>query len=192
MPSWSYSVPLPSKAAPQIPQPPLNFAQVFDQLGCTMANSIADAIMHYQNQQVRVKEKELEAKENPPTKFNGSVCKKLDTFIAECEIMFATALQKYCTNALKVLFARSYLKGNLKKWFTNFFHLPPNQQPAWLRSWINFKDLLRRQWGLEDPEGAAEAELRKLSMADKDHAMYFTAIFRTIQYRLPNWSNQNL
>jgi hypothetical protein len=191
-PSWSYSVPHPSEAAPQIPQPPLDFAQVVDQLGRTMANSVADAIMHSQNQRVRVEENGSEAKGNPPTEFDGSARKKLDVFLAECEIMFATAPRKYRTDASRVLCAGSYLKGNPKKWFTNFFQLPPEQQPAWLRSWIDFKDLLRRQWGLEDPEGAAEAELQKLSMADKDHVVYFTAIFRTIQYRLPSWSDRNL
>jgi hypothetical protein len=158
-----------------------------------MSNSVADAILHSQVTQARSEDtRESEAKANAPTEFDGTSRKKLDNFIAECKINFATSPRKFKTESSKVLFAGSYLKGNPKKWFTNFFSLPKNKQPAWLSSWVQFEEVLQKHWGLEDPEGAAEAEMQKLLMADKDHVIHFTAIFRTLQYRLQSWSDRSL
>ena len=136
--------------------------------------------------------RESEPKANPPAEFDGTSRKKLETFIAENEIMFATAPRKYRSEESKVLVAGSYLKGDPKRWFNNFFLLPSDQRPDWFLSWNKFRAELRNSWGLEDPEGAAETELRRLKMTDKDHVSYFTSRFRAIQYRLPSWGDQNL
>ena len=124
--------------------------------------------------------------------FDGNSRGKLEIFLAENEIMFATAPRKYRSKYSKVLAAGSYLKGDPKRWFSNFFLQPEELRPTWFNSWEEFKVLLRQIWGLEDPEGAAESDLRKLTMGDKDHVSYFTSKFRAIQYRLPSWSDRTL
>ena len=158
-----------------------------------MANSVADAIMHTRTQLTPTTHtsKESEPKGNPPTEFDGNSRRKLETFIVENEILFATSPQRYRTENYKVLTAGSYLKGDPKKWFSNFFLQPEHLRPVWFHSWEDFKKELRRTWGLEDPEGAAEADLKRLVMSDKDHVAYFTSKFRAIQYRLPSWSDRN-
>jgi hypothetical protein len=159
-----------------------------------MSNSVADAILHVRGRDSMTpapEPRESEPKANPPAEYDGSSRRKLEPFIAECEIMFATSPRKYRSESNKVLAAGSYLKGDPKKWFSNFFLLPPENRPLWFLSWSDFKEEIRRCWGLEDPEGAAEAELRRLNMSDKDHVSYFASKFRSIQYRLPDWSDRN-
>jgi hypothetical protein len=106
--------------------------------------------------------------------------------------MFETSPHRYASDNAKVLAAGSYLKGDPKRWFSNFFRQPPAARPAWFSSWSDFKDELRKTWGLEDPEGAAESDIKHLHMNDKDHVAHYTSKFREIQYRLPNWSDRNL
>jgi hypothetical protein len=60
---------------------------------------------------------------------------------------------------LKILAAGLYLKGDPKKWFSNYFLLPEDQQPAWFSTWALFCSELRQYWGLEDPEATAESEV---------------------------------
>jgi hypothetical protein len=160
-----------------------------------MANSVSDAIMNVHGRRTPTPAAEPsggEPKANPPAEFDGTNRRKLETYIAECEIMFATSPRRFRSERSKVLAAGSYLKGDPKKWFSNFFLLPADQQPAWFDSWTDFKDELRRHWGVEDPEAAAESELKALTMTDKDHVSYFASKFRSVRYRLPNWSDRNL
>ena len=189
------SVPLPNSPVAN-PTNPNDLAQILQQLGITMSNSLADAVVHLQSQgrtgASTHDSGDKEPKANDPSTFDGTSRKSLEIFIAENEIMFATAPRKYRSEIQKVLAAGSFLKGDPKKWFSNYFLLSEMDRPLWFHSWIGFKEELRRCWGLEDPEGAAETELRKLSMSDKDHVSYFTSKFRAIQHRLPNWADRNL
>jgi len=160
-----------------------------------MSNSVADALLHARAQLSPTpapEPRDGEPKANPPAEFDGTNRRKLETYVADCEIMFATSPRRFRTESAKVLAAGSYLKGDPKKWFSNFFLLPLDQRPDWFNSWDDFKVELRRYWGLEDPEAAAESELRTLTMSDKDHVAYFASKFRAIRYRLPNWSDRNL
>jgi Retrotransposon gag protein len=106
--------------------------------------------------------------------------------------MFATAPRKHRSEMSKILAAGSYLKGDPKKWFSNYFLLPEDQRPAWFGTWALFRNELHRYWGLEDPEAAAKSEVRGLIMSDKDHVTYFASKFRSIQSQLPSWSDRNL
>ena len=49
-----------------------------------------------------------------------------------------------------------------------------------MTDWTLFVAELQRNFGLEDEIGAAEEDLRKLTMSDKEHATYFTVRFHTI------------
>jgi hypothetical protein len=100
-----------------------------------------------------------EPKANPPAEFDGTNRRKLETYIAECKIMFTTAPRKHHSEMLKILAAGSYLKGDPKKWFSNYFLLPEDQQPAWFGTWTLFRNELHRYWGLEDPKAAAESKV---------------------------------
>jgi hypothetical protein len=178
---------------PAIQDEPINFAVIFERLGDTLALSMADAIRETRASATPAAEpRDSEPKANPPAEFDGTSRRKLEAFIAENEIMFATSPRKYRLETNKVLAAGSYLKGDPKKWFSNFFLLPVQERPFWFLSWEDFKIELRRSWGLEDPEGAAEAEISRLKMIDKDHVAYFTSRFKAIQYRLPMWGDRNL
>jgi hypothetical protein len=90
------------------------------------------------------------------------------------------------------MFAGSFLEGDAKTWFTDYFKDPANI-PAFMSDWTLFAIELQRNFGLEDELGAAEDDLRKLSMSDKDHATYFTARFRAIASNLVGlWDDRNL
>jgi hypothetical protein len=167
-----------------------HWPNIFSHLGEAMTQSVANAIYAARTQSI-TPDKDSEPKANPPTEFDGTQRRKLETYIAECEILFATSPRKYRSDSSRILAAGSYLKGDPKKWFSNFFLLPVDQRPAWFTSWKLFTAELRRCWGLEDPAGAAEAELRRINMADKDHVSYFAAKFNSIKYRLPEWSDRN-
>lgn len=161
------------------------------QLGSVFTNSFRTAL-NTTRQSEAPEPRGSEPKANPPTEYDGNSRKKLEPFIAQCEIMFATAPRRYRTDEAKVLAAGSYLKSTPQSWFSNFFLHPIDERPDWFRNWDEFKHELRRCWGLQDPEGAAESELQRLQMTDRDHATHYISRFRAVQYRLPNWGDRNL
>src|SRR5215469_1436090 len=131
-------------------------------------------------------------KAKDPSMFNGRNRKGLRTWIGENEICFRTAPNLYKTETSKVMFAGSFLDGDAKSWFTDYFK-DPARIPAFMDDWNLFTIELQRNFGLEDEIGAAEEELRKLSMNDRDHATYFTAHFRAIVSNLQDtWNDRTL
>jgi hypothetical protein len=131
-------------------------------------------------------------KAKDPSMFNGRRCKYLRTWIGENEICFRTAPNLYRNDTSKIMFAGSFLEGDAKTWFTDYFKDPANI-PAFMSDWTLFTIELQRNFGLEDELGAAEDDLRKLTMSDKDHATYFTARFRAIASNLAGlWDDRNL
>jgi len=175
-----------------VEEEPTNMVEVIREFGKQMTNAVSEAIYQTRASEPPVSDRSSEPKANPPAEFDGRSRRKLEPFLAECEILFATSPQKYRLDSTKILAAGSYLKGDPKGWFANFFVLPDDLRPDWFSTWDDFKAELRHSWGLEDPEGAAEAELQRLNMTDKDHVSYFTSKFRAIQFRLPHWSDRNL
>lgn len=113
-------------------------------------------------------------KAKDPGMFNGRKRRYLRTWIGETEICFRTAPNLYRAATSKVMFAGSFLEGEAKQWFTDYFRDPTNV-PAFMSDWELFVIELQRNFGLEDELGAAEDDLRKLVMTDKDHATYYTA-----------------
>jgi hypothetical protein len=90
------------------------------------------------------------------------------------------------------MFAGSFLEGDAKAWFTNFFHDPANIPPFML-DWTLFTIELQRNFRFEDKIGTAEEDLHKLVMTNKDHVTYFTAWFRAIISTLNGlWDDRNL
>ena len=131
-------------------------------------------------------------KAKDPSMFNGRNRKSLRTWIGENEICFRTAPNLYRTDISKVMFAGSFLEGDAKTWFTDYFKDPDNT-PVFMEHWGLFIGELQRNFGLEDEIGAAEEELQKLVMSDRDHATYFTAKFRAIVANLQgSWNDRTL
>src|SRR5258707_2295588 len=66
----------------------------------------------------------------------------------------------------KVFFAISYLKKMGLEWFEQgILEDDPSLTPAWHNSWMEFAKELRTHFGLANPVGSAEIELRHLTMA---------------------------
>jgi hypothetical protein len=131
-------------------------------------------------------------KAKDPSMFNGRNRKGLRTWIGENEICFRTAPNLYRTDTSKVMFAGSFLEGDAKSWFTDYFKDPANI-PTFMDDWALFIIELQRNFGLEDEIGAAEEELRKLTMNDRDHATYFVARFRAVVSNLQDtWNDRTL
>src|ERR1700753_3178607 len=95
----------------------------------------------------------------------------------------APSLYRNDTSKSKIMFAGSFLEGDAKTWFTDYFKDPANT-PTFMSDWTLFAIELQRNFGLEDKLGAAKDDLRKLSMSDNDHTTYFTVRFRAIALNL--------
>jgi hypothetical protein len=131
-------------------------------------------------------------KAKDPGLFNGKKRRYLRTWIGENEICFRTAPNLYRTESAKVMFAGSFLEGDAKTWFTDYFK-DPDHTPLFMEDWTLFTDELQRNFGVEDELGAAEADVHRLTMSEKDHATYFTARFRAIITNLQGaWSDRSL
>lgn len=118
-------------------------------------------------------------KAKEPRLFNGRRRRDLRTWICENEICFRTAPNLYRTDLSKVMFAGSFLEGDAKSWFTNYFS-HTTDLPTFMSDWMLFTAELQLNFGLADELGAAEEDMRKLSMSNEDHASHFTARFRAI------------
>jgi hypothetical protein len=127
-----------------------------------------------------------------PAPFSGRRRRYLRTWICENEICFRTAPNLYQSDTLKIMFAASFLEGDAKSWFTNYFRHPASL-PAFMSKWDLFVAELQLNFGLEDELGVAEEDMRRLTMADSDHASYFAAQFRAIRSRFCGaWSDRTL
>jgi hypothetical protein len=131
-------------------------------------------------------------KAKDPNMFSGKRRRYLRTWIGENEICFHTAPNLFRSEVSKVMYAGSFLEGDAKTWFTDYFH-DPSHMPAFMSDWALFVIELQQNFGLEDELGAAEEDMRLLTMSDKDHASYFTARFRAIVSNLEGaWDDRNL
>jgi hypothetical protein len=175
-------------APPATPVPPAN--PFSEQAMRILGESIGAALSRQRPSAAPDPAKYPKAKD--PSMFNGRRRRYLRTWIGENEICFRTAPNLYRTETSKVMFAGSFLEGDAKTWFTDYFK-DPNNIPLFMEDWPLFVAELHRNFGLEDEVGAAEEDLRKLSMVDKDHATYFTARFRAVTSNLAGlWDDRNL
>jgi hypothetical protein len=171
---------------------------ILDRHGRAFAKIIASAMSEAMAQALKAtqptppNESTKYPKAKDPGMFNGKRRRYLRTWIGENEICFRTAPNLYRTEVSKVMFAGSFLEGDAKTWFTDYFRDPANV-PAFMSDWTLFTIELQRNFGLEDELGAAEEDLQNLTMVDKDHATYFTARFRAIVSTLEGtWDDRNL
>src|SRR6202000_579331 len=143
--------------------------QVIALMGQTVGDAIGNGLAQARATAAPDPTKYPKAKD--PTMFNGRRRKYLRTWIGENEICFRTAPNLYRSDVSKVMFAGSFLEGEAKTWFTDYFKHPANV-PTFMDDWTMFVAVLQRNFGLEDEVGAAEEDLCKLTMSDKDHITY--------------------
>jgi hypothetical protein len=190
LPPLTEDLPSPSESSPPLPQVEEALGlededAELDKQGKAFAKIIARAMGEAMAQALNATRSTTQPestkypKAKDPGMFNGKRRCYLRTWIGENEICFRTAPNLYRTEVSKVMFAGSFLEGDAKTWFTDYFRDPANI-PAFMSDWTLFTIELQRNFGLEDELGAAEEDLQNLRMQDKDHATYFTTRFRAI------------
>ncbi|KAG6326584.1 hypothetical protein ID866_12505 [Astraeus odoratus] len=93
--------------------------------------------------------------------------KKLHEFLIQCELNFCDRPQAFRSDAWKVGFALSFLKGIALAWFEpNLLDATPGTDPAWANNYSEFVIKLTTNFGPHDPVGDAKHQLNNLSMKD--------------------------
>src|SRR5258708_4932054 len=127
-----------------------------------------------------------------PDTFDGSNPKDLRAFLLQCQITFNSYLQQYSMDTTKVFFAISYLKKMALEWFEQgILEDDPSLTLAWHNSWTEFAKELRTHFGLANPVGSAEIELRHLTMASNARLPKYLVRFNTLASCV-GWGEQAL
>ncbi|KAG6327023.1 hypothetical protein ID866_12066 [Astraeus odoratus] len=91
-------------------------------------------------------------KVHEPDTFNGTDPKKLHEFLVQCKLNFCNRLQAFCSDAQKVSFALSFLKGIALTWFEpNLLDATPGADPAWADDYSEFVIELTTNFGPHNP-----------------------------------------
>ncbi|KAG6325698.1 hypothetical protein ID866_13391 [Astraeus odoratus] len=102
-----------------------------------------------------------------PDTFNSMDPKKLHEFLVQCELNFCDRPQAFCSDAQKVGFALSFLKGIALAWFKpNLLDTIPGADPTWADNYSEFVIELTTNFGPHNPVSNAEHQLDNLSMKD--------------------------
>ncbi|KAG6326018.1 hypothetical protein ID866_13071, partial [Astraeus odoratus] len=109
-------------------------------------------------------------KVHEPDTFDSTDLKKLREFLVQCELNFCDRLQAFRSDARKVSFALSFLKGIALAWFEpDLLDAIPGADPAWANDYSEFVIELTTNFGPHNPVGDAEHQLNNLSMKDGSH-----------------------
>ncbi|KAG6327684.1 hypothetical protein ID866_11405 [Astraeus odoratus] len=124
-------------------------------------------------------------KVHEPNTFDGTDLKKLHEFLIQCELNFHDRPQAFCSDAQKVGFALSFLKGITLAWFEpDLLDAIPGADPAWANDYSEFVIELTTNFGPHDPVGDAEHQLNNLLMKDSSHINKYIAIWQLLQHHL--------
>ena len=116
-------------------------------IGQVLGNTIANALT--QCPATAAPDPARYPKAKDPSAFNGRNHKGLWSWIGENEICLRTAPNLYRTDIAKVMFAGSFLEGDAKSWFTDYYKNLANI-PAFMNDWTLFTIKLQHNFGLED------------------------------------------
>ncbi|KAG6325718.1 hypothetical protein ID866_13371 [Astraeus odoratus] len=102
-----------------------------------------------------------------PDTFDSTDPKKLHEFLVQCELNFHNRPQAFCSDAQKVSFALSFLKGIALTWFKpNLLDTIPGTDPAWADNYSEFVIKLTTNFGPHNPVSDAKHQLDNLLMKD--------------------------
>jgi Ty3 transposon capsid-like protein len=132
--------------------------------------------------------KSVEPKVKDPDAFSGFSREKLPTFLAQCQIVFATQPSRYATETAKVLYAGSYLTDIAYEWFHPQATLPGNPN---LASFQAFSRALDSMFGDPDAVATAEDRLRRLRMSENATIARYLVDFTRYSAPLP-WNDEVL
>ncbi|KAG6329133.1 hypothetical protein ID866_9956 [Astraeus odoratus] len=106
-------------------------------------------------------------KVHEPNTFDGMDLKKLCEFLVQCKLNFHNRPQAFHSDAQKVSFSLSFLKGIALAWFKpDLLDTIPGAEPAWADDYSEFVIELTTNFGPHDPISNAEHQLDNLSMKD--------------------------
>src|SRR6266581_2623906 len=113
-----------------------------------------------------------------PDQFDGSDTHKLCTFFVQCELNFQDCPHAFATDAMKVVFTLSYLKGVALDWFEpDLLCGPQAHRSPWMDDYSEFVFELERNFGPHDPVSDAEHLLASLSMKDSQQINWYIVEF---------------
>ncbi|KAG6326563.1 hypothetical protein ID866_12526 [Astraeus odoratus] len=91
-------------------------------------------------------------KVHEPNTFDSTDPKKLHEFLVQCELNFCDRLQAFRSDAQKVGFALSFLKGIALTWFEpDLLDAIPGADPTWANDYSEFVIELTTNFGPHDP-----------------------------------------
>ena len=128
-------------------------------------------------------------KSREPDTFDGSDPKKLRTFLTQCKLNFRDRPKAFNTDAAKVTFAITFLKGSAFDWFEPY--ISDGSHPPWETDYSEFVQELTENFGPFDAIGDAENELNNLSMADNHRYAKFALTFNRLA-TLVQWDEKAL
>ncbi|KAG6326783.1 hypothetical protein ID866_12306 [Astraeus odoratus] len=106
-------------------------------------------------------------KVHEPDTFDSMDLKKLHEFLVQCKLNFCNRLQAFCSDAQKVSFALSFLKGIALTWFEpDLLDTIPGTDPAWANDYSEFVIELTTNFSPHNPVSDAKHQLDNLSMKD--------------------------
>jgi Ty3 transposon capsid-like protein len=132
--------------------------------------------------------KPVEPKVKEPDAFTGFSREKLPTFLAQCQIVFATQPSRYSTETSKVMYAGSHLTDIAYEWFHPQASIPNYPNFATFKL---FSQALESMFGDPDAVATAERRLRRLRM--QENATISRYLIDFARYAAPlSWNDEVL
>ena len=121
--------------------------------------------------------------------FDGSDTKKLWAFPIQCQLNFNSKPWVFQTNASKVNYVISYLKGTTLDWFES--GLMSDNPLDWISNYSKFTSELKHNFGPHNPKGDVENELKALWMKDNQWMVKYLVDFNCLAAQV-TWGDSAL
>jgi hypothetical protein len=134
--------------------------------------------------------KSSHAKLREPDTYDGKDPLKLREFLVSCSLIFMDRPDSFTSDAKKIRFMLSYLRGPALGLFEPYI-LDPTNSATFMRVLSRFIEKLESNFGPYDPEGDAEVALHKLDMKENHHVNRYIVDFTKYASRL-DWNEPAL
>ena len=129
-----------------------------------------------------------EPKVSSPPPFSGRKDEAKE-FLLKCDTVFAIQPNSYSSNKSKIAFVTNLLKNEAYQWVLPHLDLPAAQQPAWISSWLLFKEEFKKVFGDSDIIETSRQKLKSLKQT-KSATTYATEFTRHSAYL--HWGDEAL